>query len=72
MPELSTGRRAPRRACPPEDCGGPDGYARLLDVLAEPRHPEHGDAAEWLGRPIDPERFEPEEATWRMRTRRAG
>ncbi len=55
------------RACPPEDSGGSHGYARLLQVLANPRHPEHPDAVEWLGRPFDPERFDPPEATQRMR-----
>jgi len=28
------------RACPPEDCGGADGYARFLEILFDPRHPE--------------------------------
>lgn len=55
------------RACPPEDSGGPHGYARLLEVLADARHPEHRDALEWLGRPLDPERFDPDVATERMR-----
>lgn len=35
--------------CPPEDCGGPGGYAHLLDVLGNKRHPEHRDMKTWLG-----------------------
>ena len=58
------------RACPPEDTGGPHGYARLLEVLADPRHPEHRDALQWLGRPLDPARFDPDAATERMRRSR--
>ena len=46
------------RACPPEDCGGPDGYARLLEVLADPAHPDHAEASDWLGRSVDPEVFD--------------
>lgn len=48
-----------RRACPPEDCGGPWGYRELLEILADPAHPEHADRAAWLGRPLDPEAFDP-------------
>lgn len=36
-------------ACPPEDCGGPPGYAELLEVLAEPAHPEHEHMTAWAG-----------------------
>jgi len=47
-----------RRACPPEDCGGPSGYEKLLRVLANPRHPEHRDLVEWVGGSFDPETFD--------------
>jgi hypothetical protein len=38
-----------RRACPPEDCGGTWGYDELLEILADPGHPEHAERLEWLG-----------------------
>lgn len=47
-----------RRACPPEDAGGPRGYARMLAALADPRNPEHASFATWLGRPFDATRFD--------------
>lgn len=50
-----------RRAGPPEDCGGPWGYEHLLAALADPTHPEHRELAEWLGRPLDPEAFDPDD-----------
>ncbi len=43
-------------ACPPEDCGGPGGYAELLAALADPRHLEHQAMDAWVGdrlRPFD-------------------
>jgi hypothetical protein len=45
------------RACPPEDCGGTDGYARLLEILFAPRHPEFEEMRVWAGR-FEPERFD--------------
>ena len=45
------------RACPPEDCGGPPGYADLLEILAKPRHKDHRQMREWAGKHFDPEKF---------------
>jgi hypothetical protein len=41
--------------CPPEDCGGPSGYARLLEILADPDHEEHEEMLEWAGGLFDPQ-----------------
>lgn len=32
---------------PPEDCGGPDGYYNLLDILSNPDGPEYETMKEW-------------------------
>ncbi len=54
------------RACPPEDCGGPWGYADYLAAIADPKHEEHEEMLEWRG-PFDPERFDAKKATKEMR-----
>jgi hypothetical protein len=59
---------AGRRACPPEDCGGPWGYADLLDVLRNPNHPEHVAMREWAGPDFDPSRFSVDGTTERMQS----
>jgi hypothetical protein len=38
-----------RRAAPPEDCGGIWGYQDLIEIMADPNHPDHADRLEWLG-----------------------
>ena len=55
-----------RRACPPDDCGGPGGYERLLATLADPRHDDHAELSEWVPEGFDPEFFDPAEATEAM------
>jgi hypothetical protein len=44
-----------KRACPPEDCGGPCGYAHLLEVLADPNHERHEELSSWIGDHYAPE-----------------
>ena len=53
---------AGRRACPPEDCGGPFGYADFLDALKDPAHENHEMCKEWMDGEFNPETFDPAEA----------
>jgi hypothetical protein len=48
---------AGKRACPPEDTGGPYGYPHLLAVRADPSHTDHEEMREWLVDEFDPEAF---------------
>lgn len=49
---------AGRRRCPPEDCGGPWGYAEMLAALADVAHERHREFVEWIGADFDPEGFD--------------
>jgi len=44
------------------------GYWRLLDLLADPEHPEHAETKECLGNDFHLERFDQERANERLRT----
>jgi Plasmid pRiA4b ORF-3-like protein len=59
---------------PVEDSGGPHGYARLVQILADRQHPEHGDAERWVyettgefGQRFDATRFDLAAANRRLR-----
>jgi len=45
------------RKCPPDDCGGTDGYEDFLEAIKNPNHPEHRSMSEWIGYKFDPEVF---------------
>lgn len=47
------------RKCPPEDCGGPNGYQRFLEAIRNPDHEEHEMYINWIGGNFDPEDFDP-------------
>lgn len=55
------------RACPPEDVGGVWGYVDFLEAIQNPQHEEHDQMLAWVGGKFDPEAFDPETATKRMR-----
>jgi hypothetical protein len=47
-----------RRACPPEDVGGPWGYEDFLRSLNDPQDAEHASWVEWIGGAFDPDEFD--------------
>jgi len=38
--------------------GGVWGYADFLEIMGDPKHPEHEEMMEWAGGPFDPEAFD--------------
>jgi hypothetical protein len=40
--------------CPPEDVGGPTGYAEILEAINDPQHERHDECMQWM-----PENFDP-------------
>lgn len=49
---------AGKRACPPEDSGGVWGYEEILEASTNPKHPQHREYKEWIGKNFDPEHFD--------------
>jgi len=50
---------AGERACPPEDCGGTDGYFDFLEAIKNPFHERHKEMLCWVGGKFDPDLFDP-------------
>jgi Plasmid pRiA4b ORF-3-like protein len=40
--------------CPPEDVGGPWGYAEFLEAIGDPDHDRHAECKEWIAEDFDP------------------
>jgi len=49
---------AGENACPPEDCGGPSGYAKMKLILANPSLNQHANIRQWVGDRFDPSEFD--------------
>jgi hypothetical protein len=60
---------AGKQCCPPEDCGGSQGFAELLNALRDANHPGHEEVSEWLG-DYDPESFSADEVNRRLHRRK--
>ena len=60
---------AGKRCCPPEDCGGPQGFAELLQALQDANLPNHHQACAWLGDFV-PESFSVDDVNRRLRRRK--
>jgi hypothetical protein len=46
------------RRGPPEDCGGPDGFERLVAAIRDTEDPEHEECRIWVGGDFDPDLFD--------------
>lgn len=44
--------------CPPEDCGGVQGYYEMLKIISNKKDPEYKEMMTWLGNKSNPEFFD--------------
>jgi hypothetical protein len=49
---------AGENACPPEDVGGPPGYAEFLAAISDATHEEHAQLLQWVGGSFDSAAFD--------------
>ena len=57
---------AGKRACPPEDVGGPWGYMEFAEAILDPKHERHEEFLEWRGEFV-PEAFDLDAVNKRLR-----
>lgn len=55
-----------------KDTDGPEGwgivgYARFLEAIQDPDHPEHEELLTWIGGSFDPDAFDPDEINRRLK-----
>jgi hypothetical protein len=50
-----------KRACPPEDCGGLEGYQDFLEKVLVLGHEDRRETLDWAGGSFDMEKFDPKE-----------
>ena len=55
-----------KRACPPEDVGGPWGYMEFVEAIGDPAHERHDEFMEWRAG-FDPEAFDLEVVNRRLK-----
>lgn len=54
-------------ACPPEDVGGPHGFASFVALMSDPTREDYLEMWRWHGGPFNPEAFEISAANMRIR-----
>jgi hypothetical protein len=55
-----------RRACPPEDCGGPYSFPEFVEAVRDPNHEDHQMMLDWVGYAYDPGAFDREAVNRRL------
>jgi hypothetical protein len=55
-----------KNACPPEDCGGTEGYREIKEILKNVRHKEYAATLGYVGAKFDPEKFDKKAAIKRI------
>ncbi len=55
-----------KRACPPEDVGGVEGYANFISIIEDPESDEYLDTLQWVGCDFDPNSFDPRQVNMRI------
>jgi hypothetical protein len=55
-----------KNACPPEDCGGTEGYREIKEILKNVRHKAYAATLGYVGAKFDPEKFDKKAALKRI------